>query len=629
MRTEFIKISLPRNLPDENGFGKVDYEYEIGKYEVTNDEYCAFLNNIGERAELLGLFCPLMQQHFFCGIEKIDTPKDGVYFRVKKGYGKKPACGVTWNAAIKYINWLNYNSSKIESGIPVSEFTPYVYGDDRNGAYNNASKTVCRNNDAIYWLPNRDEWLKAAFFDGKNWHGQEVGNGANIYIPAKGWAYPYPHVKDVDEGVAPNFNGICDMQGNVAEWVENSQGDWRLAYGGSLIRTKDFAFADKTEGDSPDKSIASFGFRVCRSDDGDKRKNVEVPAVEPLPASSIEITPDRFVKVGYAGNCGDAQNQFKGRVNYDFMISRTQLTNDEYCEFLNAVAAISDPFHLFNENMHGGALGGIVKVIADDGKCRYAVKENWGQRPVVYVAFYDIARYCNWLHYGKPIGEQQVGTTEGDCRHGAYDTSDFEAVRSGAKKAYLTFGFRNIGARYWIPNDDEWYKAAYFDPIKIGTTKYHNYPMRTSRPSQLNANFMADNRLANDDGYFLAEVERYADYPSYFGTLQQGGNVWEWIESWQYGIVGSRTLRGGSFSYTEFGLNAINEDPGGIDGRSYVFGARICKSVDDNGFHPIKDPMTYRLYKRVMLLSPKRLVAAMAFIAFIIAIMLLLIFILV
>ena len=42
---ETVTVGHPENPSDSTGFGKVPYEYRIGKYEVTNAEYCEFLNS--------------------------------------------------------------------------------------------------------------------------------------------------------------------------------------------------------------------------------------------------------------------------------------------------------------------------------------------------------------------------------------------------------------------------------------------------------------------------------------------------------------------------------------------------------------------------------------------------------
>ena len=103
----------------------------------------------------------------------------------------------------------------------------------------------------------------------------------------------------------------------------------------------------------------------------------------------------------------------------------------------------------------------------------------------------------------------------------------------------------------------------------------------------MNCNYCRDNKLAVGPPYFVADVDAYESSESYFGTRNQGGNVWEWLESEFNKDLGHRSLRGGSWSYTEFGLNACNIDDGGICSKNYVFGARICMSAAEEGYCPI------------------------------------------
>ena len=95
--------------------------------------------------------------------------------------------------------------------------------------------------------------------------------------------------------------------------------------------------------------------------------------------------------------------------------------------------------------------------------------------------------------------------------------------------------------------------------------------------------------------------------------MQQGGNVWEWTESWQYGVIGSRALRGGSWQYTEYGLNAVNEDPGGINDKSYLYGGRICMAVDSVGFKKTSIPFCDKLYKQIALIPRKHFIYMVLF----------------
>ena len=611
---EFVSVGNTNNSQTSFGKGSVSYEYQISKYEITNAEYCAFLNSVANESDAYGLFSPVMQEHFFGGI--IRSGKDGEYvYSCKDGYGQAPVVGVTWMSAIRYANWLHYNAANIASNASLDKFSNQTEGDNNHGAYDTRSVPTKRNAGALYWLPNEDEWLKAGFFNGDSWDETLFADGSNCYT-TEGWAYPYPHIKAVGKDVTPSHYGTYDQQGNVAEWIENnsrSDINWKLTKGGSLIRPSSFARLTETEGDYPSKSIASFGLRICRTSGESKLMNAQADGNNlqskdsQKPSLRQDILGNEYVYVGDAGNAGDIVNQFKGRVNYDFLIARTELSNASYCAFLNAVATIDDPYGLYDENMATGACGGILRTETDGG-FSYQCKDGWADRPVVYVNYYDIARFANWMHYGSPKGKCELGITEGTSTQGAYDTSEFEDVRAGNTPPHQGFGKRNKGALFWIPSENEWYKAAYFNPTKTGNRKYDDYPTQTSdAPALDHANYMVDNHFSIGEPFYLAPVDAFENAPSYYGTLQQGGNVWEWIEDWQYGQIGSRGLRGGSWSYTFYGLNAVNTDPGGLDNSGFVFGARLCMSTSDKGWQPVKTPLLTRLYEYVLLMPKNHL----------------------
>lgn len=615
---DFVRIDYVNNPANRYGYGSVSYVYYIGKYEVTNREYCDFLNSVATEEDTYGLYSPLMRQHFMGGIVRTEDSL-GFTYHCKENYENRPVVCTTWMNAIRYINWLHYNAYNKRKGIPVEQWIKATEGDTEHGAYDTRSVPEKRNAGARYWLPDRSEWEKAAYYDGTEWLYDFVSVSSNCYDSKSGWSVPYPHIAEIGRSEGPN--GTYDQQGNAAEWVEDSRNGWKLALGGSLIRPKSFAYLGEVEGDIPDKAISTFGFRICQALTADISESLLSQTDHGFlhnlnnvkqPGGALNNLSE-YVCITDAGNLGDIVNQYKGAVPYEYLIARTELSNTEYCRFLNAVAVQGDPFHLYHENMGKGVCGGILRVKTMNG-FRYVCKEGWAHRPVVYISYYDLARYANWMHYGCPdTGSSTWGTTEGDSQNGAYDTSDFESVRSGKKEVYRSFGYRNRGARFWIPSEDEWYKAAYYDPTILGNRKYHDYPTRSSdEPSHDYANYMVNNTLCVGEPFFVAPVDSFSLSASYYGTLQQGGNVWEWIEDWQYGVVGCRGLRGGSWSYTAFGLNACNTDPGGIDDRSYVFGARLCKAIDESGWQPCGRSMSQSAYEWVMLLPKSRILLALS-----------------
>src|SRR4051812_4022942 len=65
------------------------------------------------------------------------------------------------------------------------------------------------------------------------------------------------------------------------------------------------------------------------------------------------------------------------------------------------------------------------------------------------------------MHNGQPNGPSGFGTTE----DGAYTLNWRDGVGPSVP--------RNPIARWWLPSEDEWYKAAYYNPF---TSSYYDYP---------------------------------------------------------------------------------------------------------------------------------------------------------
>ncbi len=254
--------------------------------------------------------------------------------------------------------------------------------------------------------------------------------------------------------------------------------------------------------------------------------------------SASAVVSIDYVTVGNAGNAADTTGY--GAVAYEYKIAKNETTIGQYAEFLNAKAK-TDNYGLYSTNMTESYINGISRS-GSPGGYTYAVNPGSANKPITYVSWFDAARFCNWLHNGQGSGSTETG---------AY-------TLNGAMSGIYTV---NPGAQTWIPSENEWYKAAYYDATKGGTGGYWPYPTQSNA---LGGNTIGNPNSANYyDGDFvgsgssagpsnaLTDVGAYgANSDSFYGTNDQGGNVWEWNDAVVSGS--SRGVRGGSWSNIDF-----------------------------------------------------------------------------
>ena len=239
------------------------------------------------------------------------------------------------------------------------------------------------------------------------------------------------------------------------------------------------------------------------------------------------------VFVGDDGNTEDTTGY--GAVSYGYYIGKYEVTNSEYSAFLNAVAA-TDTYGLWHQSMS-------IERTGSSGDYSYGVVGGQAKHPVLRVNFYNAARFANWLMNGQPTGSQDSSTTE----TGFYTFSDATTISSqGTRSASL------IDGKNWvaIASEDEWYKAAYYDPtLNSGSGGYYQYPAgsdtaptKSAPTSDLNsANYGGSNVVGS-----TTVVGSYSGAPSPYGTFDQGGNVQEWTDS--IPEESERAVRGGWYN---------------------------------------------------------------------------------
>ena len=248
--------------------GRVDYVYHIGKYEVTNREYCALLNAVASRKDPHGLYNPGMGADTFGGILRVGAPGDYSYI-VKTGMEKKPVNYVSFYDACRFANWLHNGRGKggTETG---------AYALD--GVTNPANDRLTRRLGARIVIPSEDEWYKAAYYKCGNMHVGYWDHATQSDEPPKCELPPggpgsancmtVGRLTDVGAYVkSPGPYGTFDQCGNVWEWNEailGKRGQYRAARGG-CFGSMDHA-ADRTHKPTywePTLENRYIGFRVA------------------------------------------------------------------------------------------------------------------------------------------------------------------------------------------------------------------------------------------------------------------------------------------------------------------------------------------------------------------------------
>jgi hypothetical protein len=312
-------------------------------------------------------------------------------------------------------------------------------------------------------------------------------------------------------------------------------------------------------------------------------------------AASAKALTIETVPVGDPGNPFDSSHsrgQF-GAVDYAYNIGKYEVTSGQYVEFLNAVATVSDPNEVWKIQQDVGreghptfGHGPKIKRSGSPGSYSYSVPLLYTNRPVSFVDFGDAARFSNWMHNGQPTGPQDSSTTE----DGAYDltTGPF----GGLPVEWSVT--RKPGALWAIPSDDEWYKAAFYDPRSEaeGGPPGDDHYWGQATQSDAKPGYVADLNFVNvvdangkitfadpsnyatyngddpatgfgpgsipgiGDPWWFTEVGEWENSPSYYGTFDQAGNVSEWNEAFDQRFGGElpaeRGTRGGHYYYSKY-----------------------------------------------------------------------------
>lgn len=241
------------------------------------------------------------------------------------------------------------------------------------------------------------------------------------------------NVTTVGSNGGPSSYNTFDMSGNVWDWTDmnGTPDSVRVIRGGSWrYGAPDLSSAGRFSND-PSHELDIIGFRLSSS-------------LNPLSLSN-------FVVVDDANNVADTNGY--GSVSANYLIGKYSVTNCEYIAFLNAVDPEgTNPQNIYDANMNTNVRGGITFVSGNANGSKYVTKTNMSNKPVIWVSWFDAARYCNWLHNGA-LTYNTTNDAANARNSGAYNVGTANTGNAVSKQS---------NAAYHIPTENEWYKAAYY-----------------------------------------------------------------------------------------------------------------------------------------------------------------------
>jgi formylglycine-generating enzyme required for sulfatase activity len=259
---DFVPISGATN--PTSGYGIVNHDYRMGTYEITNDQWNKFVNSLG--------------------VPVTGSPSsayDSSFYNWGTGTTTVPTNDVSWYEAAQFVNWLNtstghqaaykFTGTQGSSDYTFVDWSPTDNGYDASNPY--------RNQNAFYFLPNENEWVKAAYWNSSTSTLQQYAtkSGESLtQVHGTGWNY-------YDNGSATNpdgpwnvgsssqeLNGTYDMMGNNLEWMESPYSDATFGAGssrgirGGVWVGPSYALQSSYRDDyDPTYGISIIGFRVA------------------------------------------------------------------------------------------------------------------------------------------------------------------------------------------------------------------------------------------------------------------------------------------------------------------------------------------------------------------------------
>ncbi len=218
---------------------------------------------------------------------------------------------------------------------------------------------------------------------------------------------------------------------------------------------------------------------------------------------------------------------FTGVNRSDYRMGTFEITNDQWTKFS---ASLGVP-------------------VTGDPSIAYDADPHWTGTnvPTNNVSWYEAAQFVNYLNTS--TGHQAAYKFTGTQGQSDYALDTWSEAESDNGNLY-----RHEDTFYYIPTEDEWVKAAYWNGTTLQTyaTKPGDTLHQGDGVSGTGWNYY-DNGYATDP-YGPWDVGSGSEELN--GTYDMMGNVWEWMESpysdSTYGTGSNRGVRGGSYFYYDY-----------------------------------------------------------------------------
>jgi hypothetical protein len=246
-----------------------------------------------------------------------------------------------------------------------------------------------------------------------------------------------------------------------------------------------------------------------------------------------------FVTIGNAGNAPDTTGY--GSVPYAYRIGKYEISHND-----------------------------ATKANAS-GLSNFTARAWTGDQPAGRISWYEVAAFVNWLNTSSGYqAAYHLNFVDGAWIMQLWDSTN--AWTAGGTNRY-----RHKNARYFLPSENEWYKAAYYNPAG---DNYFLYPTGsntapTAVPKGTNPGTAVYAGVTSAPANVIE-----AGGLSPYGTMGQGGNLWEFNETAWDGANDSasefRVFRGGYYDFSGFSVDSsvrVNTEP---DHLNDAFGFRVA-----------------------------------------------------